>query len=539
MPFSYLTFAQARSTLASRLQDPGLVYWNQPYQLDACIIESLRFHQSLTGSYKQKVTFSTTPNINFYDLPTILPAGNPVGYNVTDVEIINNVLACLLEPPLTYPTWTGTGQFTLTQLRQSLQNRLNRFLGDTGCRVTQQTLNVPAPSIDLLSLPDPVLDVRRAAWIQPSDNPPVFDVEFVDQVPLIGIQNGVNQTYTLPGPAPNPTSSLELTLNGQLLKQGFDYLLNNLTVQYLFAALVPTDIQRASYRYVNGVISGSLPTELALGRVDEWTSQAYSPAAGQNPNVPLTYSVFGTGPLQLRLIPAPLNEGMVDCLFVQAGPQVNLNPFVPVVLQVPDDLSPALKWGVLADMLGTDGPSRDYIRAQYAEQRYSEWVQIASLYPSTLTVDFNDVTGSVGSVFDMDFYNPNWQTQTGSPNFLGMAGRNLACVGPTPDFNGPYGIGLWTAANAPVTFSSPALRDASYIQVSRDQIDPVIDYAQHIASFQMGGVEFDGTGRLYENMIACGKMQNRRLSAVSFYRQQMQQPQMTSDLEVNRLVSSN
>ena len=35
-------------------------------------------------------------------------------------------------------------------------------------------------------------------------------------------------------------------------------------------------------------------------------------------------------------------------------------------------------------------------------------------------------------------------------------------------------------------------------------------------SFQMGGAEFDGTERQYQNLIASAKAQNSRLSAVSF-----------------------
>ena len=52
----------------------------------------------------------------------------------TDVEVAQNVLAALLEPPLTGTGsgWTGTGQFTFAQLQIALQNRLNRFIGEIG-----------------------------------------------------------------------------------------------------------------------------------------------------------------------------------------------------------------------------------------------------------------------------------------------------------------------------------------------------------------------------------------------------------------------
>ena len=444
MPYTYLTFASAVQTLASRLSDPNQTYWNQPSELLNCVIESVRLHQCLTGSYKQKIAIATVANQVYYDLSLIPALASVAGYNVTDVEVANNVLASLIEPPLpSTGLWKGTGQFTINQLRQSIQNRLNRFIGDTGCRVTQQTINGPAAPADLAVLPDGVMDVRRVGWMPPVAIPPA-----------------------------NPP----------------------------------------------------LPVS-PLGRLDEWAEQAYIPAAQQNPGQPYAYSTFQDGPLQIRMVPPPLSSGQVDCLLVVSGPQVNLAPMSPVVLQIPDDLSPALKWGTLADLLGSDGPSRDYARAAYCEARYREYIAICRLYPSVLTCDINNTTAGVGSVFDMDYYMPDWQQTQGTPSFIGMCGRNMACIGQTPD--GVYGIGMWVCANAPTT---------GFMQVARDQIDPVIDYAQHIASFKMGGAEFDGTDRLRQNMIQCAKNQNGRLNAVSFYRAQIEQPAMKSEYDMTRMV---
>lgn len=444
MAYAFLTFAQAVTALASRLQDPGQIYWSQPSELLNCVIESVRFFNSLTGAYKQQLTFSTQPNVNYYDLPSVI--GGPVTYTATDVEVINNVLAALLETPL-IPGWVGTGQFTFAQLQSALQSRLDRFIGDTDHHVVQQQI---ASTGELNVLPDPVLDVRRAGWI--------------------------------PFPATPPPTS---------------------------------------------------PT-FPLGRLDEWAEQAYAPDAVQNPTQPVAYSVFGTAPLQLRLVPPPIGSGNIDLLSVQAGPQVNLIPAAPVVLGIADDLSPALKWGVLADLLGTDGPSRDYARAQYCEQRYQQFVEAAKLVPSVLIATINNISCGVGSVFDLDFYQPDWQLTIGQPGFVGMCGRTMACIGQTPDDGtaggsprNNYGVGLLISVNAPTT---------GFIQVSRDQIDPILDYAQHIASFKMGGAEFDGTARLFENFIAAAKAENGRLDAIAFYKSQLHQPAAKGEMEVARMV---
>jgi len=460
--YNYLTFADAVSTLAARLQDPAQTYWSQPNELLNCLVESVRLYQALTGSFKQKIAFNTVGFNPYYHLPTLVGAtnGDLVAYHVTDIEVANNVLAALLEPPLAVG-WSGTGQFTVNQLRSALQNRLNRFIGETGCSVRQQLVSGPPPPVQLVSLPDAVLDVRRAAWAIPSTG--------LTWDQATGRWEDANFTWD----------------------------------------------------------GNALFTAYPLGRLDEWAEQAYAPAGVQNPSQPLSYSVFGTGPLQLRLVPPPLNSGGLDCLLVLSGPQVNLNPASPVTIPISDDLTPALKWGVLADLLSSDGPSRDHARAQYCEQRYREFVQIAHIYPSVLVADVNNITCGVGSVFDMDFYMPSWQQQIGAPLFVGMCGRNQACIGPVPDAT-PYGIGLWTCANAPVT---------GFMQVGRDAIDPVLDYAHHIACFKMGGVEFNGTDRMFQNMVASAKSQNGRLEAVAFYKSQLDQPARKGELEVARMLT--
>lgn len=435
MAYAYITFSQAVTVLSNRLQDAGLVYWNQTDELLNCIIEAVRVFQAATGSYKQQISFDTTTNNNYYDLTE--QVGSPVAYTATDVEVANNVLSALLEPTLTYPVWTGTGQFYLEQLQAALQNRLNQFLGDTGCTVVQITVNDSAPT-ESIALPDAALDVRRAAWVASAGPPAV---------------------------------------------------------------------------------------EYPLGRADEWAEQAYDP--GYIPvAVPSNYALFTDNPLALRIVPPPSLAGAVDLLLVEAGPAVNLDPSSPVILGIPDDLSPALKWGVLADLLSADGQARDQARASYAEQRYQEIVQLAKLYPSALTAAINGTTCGLGSVDDLDAYNPTWQQTTGAPSFVGMCGRNLACIGQTPDANGPYSISLWLSAYAPVS---------GYIQVSRDQIDPILDYAQHIASFKMGGAEFQATIGMFQDFVDCARRQNGRLDAVAFYRDQMQEFQRKSEDQTPRM----
>lgn len=70
--------------------------------------------------------------------------------------------------------------------------------------------------------------------------------------------------------------------------------------------------------------------------------------------------------------------------------------------------------------------------------------------------------------------------------------------------------------NAPV----PAA-DGDQIQLSRDGVDAVLAYAQHAASFKMGGSNFALTMPLYEQFEAYCRTKNAQYAALGMSRVQM------------------
>lgn len=164
--YTFLTLGAARADLAARLEDPTYVYWTAP-ELNDLIVEAIRTWQALTATFKQRDVFAISPNGGigasaFYDLAN-LPSGI-LGFTFTDRQLVEMALAALLEPPLA-PGWTGTGQFRFGQIAETLQNRINRWLTDTGANVTRHIQDVGVgPSGARIFLPEGVLDVRRAAW---------------------------------------------------------------------------------------------------------------------------------------------------------------------------------------------------------------------------------------------------------------------------------------------------------------------------------------------------------------------------------------
>lgn len=433
--YTHTSLLQARTALAIRLQDPNHIYWKAP-ELDAYIVEALRSWQAFTCFYRERQPLTTAANTPFYDLTTALPAG-AFDYNVTDADLISQMLYQLIERQLVAGAWDGTNQFSLEQIIQALQRRRDRFLGDTGAVVTRDLLPVSAPPIGRIPIPDSVIDIRHVAWIN-SD-----------------------------GVATN------------------------------------------------------------LWRDDEFAVNAYNPGWQQSPtDPPDVYCIATTPPCSIQVAPGPLNDGTLELCSVKSGTTLDASG---VLLGVPDDLAWGVKWGALADLLMGDGPGLDPQRAAYCEQRYQEAVQLAMLMPSLLLAQVNDEAIDSGSIFDADAFMPDWRATLGSPAFAAMVGRNLLALANCPD--GIYGLTLDLVVNMPVPVA-----DADKVQIGRDMLDTLLDEAQHIAAWKMGGQEFQLTMALHQSFVKAAGEQNARIRQAAFYNDLLRQPGLRQLSEVTRLA---
>ena len=453
--YAYLTLGAARTELAARLEDAGrpgqgpYVFWTAP-ELDDLLVEAIRTWQALTGTFKQRATFTISPGggVNgsaFYDLRSI-PTGI-LSFYFTDAQLINMLLAALLEPPLT-PAWTGTGQYSFDQIRHALQNRINRWLTDTGANVTRQIQMVGGtstggPSISRIFLPEAVLDVRRAAWLNTAG------------------------TYS------------------------------------------------------------------TLWRDDEYAMQAFrNPGSLAPVDPPVVWGKFTIPPVGLEVYPPPLNPGQLETLVVTSGPQIGASPaqvaLAPTVLEIPEDFVWGIVFGALSDLFSADGPARDPDRAVYAEQRYQESAELYRLNPTLLQTQIDGVPVWSGSVFEMDSFLASWQSVAGTPQFAGMCDRNLVAFGPTP--NGIYSATVDVVGNIPIPVA-----DTDYVQVDRGALNPLIDYAFHLAAYKMAGAEFKATDKLRQNFYVAAALENSRLTRANFYRSAFQLPARRQQQEVPRI----
>jgi len=246
-----------------------------------------------------------------------------------------------------------------------------------------------------------------------------------------------------------------------------------------------------------------------LWREDEFAMTAYDLNWAINPGTPLCYSIMATQPVQIQLGPVPIVSASLELLSVNTQPSLDPSS-AATILNLFDDLTWIIKWGALADLLGIDGAARDMSRAKFCEQRYQQGVQLTRMLSCVIQIQINGVPVQPNTVFDLDAADPNWQNKSGTPRDIGIAGWNQICVSPIPD--GVYSLTFDVARKAPIP-----VNDSAFVQLGREQIDMILDYAEHLALFKVGGAEFAATARQAENFLLQSISYNQRLSASARY----------------------
>lgn len=422
MPYSYSTFSDLKTQLAARLQDTANNFWVSA-EISLYLVEALRTFGCCSGFWRARGNITTATNTAYYDINVGLTDGSTLFLSptVTDRDIIQQLQYMLLESAASQTTWTGTEQFSYQDLANSIQNRLNQFMSDTGIVVNRSVINVASPSIGRQILDQKTIDVRRVAWL---------------------------------GSAPE----------------------NYYTT---------------------------------LWREDERLLTAANQGWSVNSGTPEAYSIMASGPLQLQIAPIPRSNGQMELLTVDS---TSLDPANgATVLGIPNDLTPAIKWGALADLLGKDGIARDPARAQFAEQRYRQYVLLARTLPVVIHAELNGVPLIPSTLQEMDAATPGWQNITAGPanpvQDVILAAPNLIAVSAIPDQQ--YSITF------DVVRKTPVYADTDPIQLGREQLNIILDYAEHLALFKVGGAEWHATERQANNFLLQSITYNQRISAAA------------------------
>jgi hypothetical protein len=122
---------------------------------------------------------------------------------------------------------------------------------------------------------------------------------------------------------------------------------------------------------------------VVLPRVDPFTQDNGIPGWEDDGGTPSVIIEEPRRPLSIQLAPIPDVSGSIEGIYV-ADPDDIGDACVP--LPIPNFLTWIIKWGVISDMLRKEGEANDPQRAQYAEGRWKEGIQLTKLL-----LGFNDV----------------------------------------------------------------------------------------------------------------------------------------------------
>lgn len=243
---------------------------------------------------------------------------------------------------------------------------------------------------------------------------------------------------------------------------------------------------------------------LALVKESEGQANAYASDWELSPGVSEAYSIVMTPQLQLQLIPAFNNPLTLHLLSVNGG--ATLNPTGPVALGVQNDYAQFIKWLSLYSLLSKDGEGRSETRGDYALQRYLEGVKLTRLAPSVLQGAINGSNVEIESISDFDARDPEWQGTQGTPTRIALISNNLIALSPVPD--GIYSVTLDVIGNMTLPAS-----DGAYVQVSRDTLQALLQYALHLASFKEGAGKLLETKSSFDTLMEMASYENARLRA--------------------------
>lgn len=639
--YNYITFAQAKQQLASRLYDATKQFWSDA-ELGVYLQESMRTWNALTAYWRGDFTFLAQQNVTWYDLTDTSVMPNTLRpYTLTDADLYTAIQYHLLEPVGPINPWTGvSAQFSADDVISAALRRRDELLSVTGCTLTRRV--VPAVP-GRIQLPDTVVDVRRLAFLigsqgtwQASEpdafifnpllntvypkpgtlNPGGFQGEsasvlnadlgadhFAEATVAVlgtiipGINNSVSvctgmtidpatgliscylfgirrdggysltwEVNILPGTGLGPPTDFQrgpfpgfpdrfdlpfgvghvirLELSGNQLTAKLDgtivfgplaadlpgapFGITQLTGHHVGVEGYPTIVGLANSIQLSNFRCGSLPSGpvqvpllvnigdatipnhagVLIHPDDTWGEQSFDRNYLQQPSrIPSTYLMSTEPPISFDTDAAPPPGGNYELLTVETNASIDMG------ILVPDDWVHVIKWGALADLLSRESNAKDPLRAAYCEQRYRMGLALLSSAPALLAMRSGNVPLQVDAVSGADQFQTTWQAAvSGVPEMALHAGLNKLALSPAADIKGPHSLTATVVQNAPV----PTV-DGDPLQVARDDLDVILDYAQHLAAFKMGGAEFLATIPLLQRFMKKAEVYGLKLAELGEY----------------------
>lgn len=237
----------------------------------------------------------------------------------------------------------------------------------------------------------------------------------------------------------------------------------------------------------------------------------------QTSGPPLTWDVIGSQPQILGFDSAPNSANTLDCLAVLSGGVVT--PPTPSPLLIPDDFFWVLKYGMMADMLSKETESRDLLRAQYCEQRFSEGVRVMMELPWLMQAQLNGIPVDTPSFYEADQYDYEWQSNPNAMSQVIRGGIDLFAISPIIPASTSVAVSMSLIANMPIPTA-----DNQFVQISREILDVIVDEAEHLAQIKEGGQEFQESLALHQRFIKMAVDNNRRLKESGIFPTDLRRP---------------
>jgi len=256
---------------------------------------------------------------------------------------------------------------------------------------------------------------------------------------------------------------------------------------------------------VSGVINFYLPN--TLYRDDTVALEWYESPLYQLPSgTPQTFQLSSEPPLSFDVDITPNQPGVYEAVTLQSGPV--FAPPAATLLGIPNDFAYLLEYGALSDLFSRDAEASDHQRAEYFAKRYLDGLQVMINTPWVMLANVDGVACSVDPLAAVDRYYCDWDSNpTNFGPLVVTAGMDFiaAPVG--------HSVGITCLGNAPLLDAVTS----SYLQVSRDAWEQVLNEAQFLASVKMGGADFMAATELEKEFILFCSGENSRLKSTGAF----------------------
>ena len=113
-----------------------------------------------------------------------------------------------------------------------------------------------------------------------------------------------------------------------------------------------------------------------LTQVDTWELDNGASNWPSDRDIPIAWWETTLPQQQIGIAKTPTNNGVISLLYLALATTLT---GAGVTFAVPDDWTPYILYGTLAELLSSDGPSFDPVRAGWCSQRFDEGVELAKI----------------------------------------------------------------------------------------------------------------------------------------------------------------